>query len=469
MQRRQLLMLALASLGVSACKTQSGYSAVFDEPPRPATATASPVVAATPVGTPSSWQSPRIAATTLERAAASPTPVSRPAAVPTSGPLAGARERLLVRQAGASAPLVGVDVATGATAFTVPADLATPDGQHWIGLRPAGGATAVTLYAARDGSPLRTFSAPGRYSQGAVAHDSQRLLLAAPPAAGAVHPVSEVALIDLTTGAVVLHTSLPGRYHADTIDGAGKALYLIADHPERLHNAYEVTRYDLVTKQVISVADKRSSQSIMSGYKVSQVWSKTGEWLYSLYLSPGADGAFIHALNLPNRFAACIDLPSGNASEAQLQQYALAIAPAGDRVFAVNPAISVINSFSVGDFSATTVWLLLPNGSKVSGATVSRPVNNCLVTPDGATLYAGTAQGILVLPATKADLRPTSVLLAGQSVSSLGMNAGGTLLFALVDGVQRRLLALDPTSGAVRGDLSGSVAQPAGIEQVVPA
>jgi hypothetical protein len=38
-----------------------------------------------------------------------------------------------------------------------------------------------------------------------------------------------------------------------------------------------------------------------------------------------------------------------------------------------------------------------------------------------------------------------------------------------VDGVQRRLLVLDPTSGAVRGDLSGSVAQPAGIEQVVPA
>lgn len=85
------------------------------------------------------------------------------------------------------------------------------------------------------------------------------------------------------------------------------------------------------------------------------------------------------------------------------------------------------------------------------------------------TLYAGMAQGILVLPATKPGARPTGVLLAGQSVSSLGMNAAGTLLFALVDGVRRRLLALDPASGAVRGDLCAGVAQPAGIEEVVPA
>lgn len=469
MQRRQLLVLGLASLGSSACTTQSGYSAVFDEPPRPATRTAAPIARPTPAGTPTSGQSPRIAATTVNSSAASPTPVSRPAAAPTSGSLAGVRERLLVRQAGAATPLVGIDVTTAATAFTIPADLATPDGRHWIGLHTTTGATAVTLYAARDGSLVRTFSAPGRYSQGAVSHDSRRLLLVTPPAAGDARPVSELALVDLTTGAVLQHTSLPGRYHADTVAAAGRGLYLIADHPERLHNAYEVTWYDLVKKAVTSVSDKRSSQSIMSGYKVSQVWSKTGEWLYSLYLSPGVDGAFIHALQVPNRFAVCIDLPAGNASETQLQQYALAITPSGDRVFAVNPALSVINSFSVGDFSATSTWLRLPNGAQVSGAMVGRPVNNCLVAPDGATLHVGTAQGILVIPTAKADLQPASVLLAGRSVSSLGMNAGGTLLFALVDGIQRRLLALDAASGAVRGDLSSSVAHLAGIEQVVPA
>ncbi len=262
---------------------------------------------------------------------------------------------------------------------------------------------------------------------------------------------------------------MPGRYRADTVDATGNGMYLIAEHPERQQNAYEVTWYDAVRKVVTAIADKRSSQTIMNGYKVSQAWSKTGEWLYSLYLSPGVDGAFVHALNVPNHFAACIDLPGGGASEAQLQQYALAITSAGDHVFAVNPALSVINSFSVGDLSASTSWLLLPGGSKVSGTTLSRPINNCLVSPDGATLYVGTAQGILVIPTTKVELQPTSVLLAGKSISSLGMGTGGTLLYALVDGVKPQLLALDPASGAVRANLSGSVAQPGGIEQAVTA
>jgi len=251
------------------------------------------------------------------------------------------------------------------------------------------------------------------------------------------------------------------------VDATGNGMYLIAEHPERQQNAYEVTWYDAVRKGVTPIADKRSSQTIMNGYKVSQAWSMTGEWLYSLYLSPGVDGAFIHALNVPNHFAACIDLPGGNASAAQLQQYALAITPAGDRVFAVNPALSVINRISVGDFFAATSWLLLPNGSKLSGATLNPPINNCLVSPDGATLYVGAAQGVLVIPTAKVELQPASVLLAGKSVSSLGMGTGGTLLYALVDGTPQQLLALDPASGTVRANLSGSIAQPLGIEQVV--
>jgi hypothetical protein len=123
--------------------------------------------------------------------------------MPMIRPLVGTEERVLVRSSDAGAPLVGIDVATSATAYTIPADLATPDGLHWIGLHPTAGNTSVTLYAAKDGSPVRTFSAPGRYSQGAVSHDSRRLLLVAPPAASDPHPLSELALVDLTNGATL--------------------------------------------------------------------------------------------------------------------------------------------------------------------------------------------------------------------------------------------------------------------------
>ncbi|MGI8916800.1 MAG: hypothetical protein ACR2JY_24010 [Chloroflexota bacterium] len=465
MQRRQLLLLGLSSLAVSACKTQSGYEVVFNEPPRQPAGTATPVASPTAAVPPTAVPSPRPAAImgATDSVLAQPTSVatvSRPA-------LRVVKERVLVRAGSSAAPLTAIGVATGAAAYTIPADLATPDGLLWIGLHTTAGNTAVTLYAARDGSPVRAFWVPGRYSEGAVSHDSRRLLLVAPPLAADAKPVSELALVDLTSGAVLLYTTLAGRYRADTVDPANNGLYLIAAHPERQHNAYEVTRYDAISKVVSTVADKRSAQTIMSGYKVNQVWSKTGEWLYSLYLSPGADGAFIHALNVAARFAVCIDLPGGNASEAQLQQYALAITPAGDRVFAVNPALSVINTFSVGDFGASSSGLQLPSGAKVCGATLSRPINNCLVAPDGATLYAGTAQGILVVPTAPAALQPKSVWLAGQSIYSLGMGASGALLYALVDGTPRRLLALDARSGAVQADLTGSIAQPVSIDQVV--
>lgn len=434
MHRRRFLTLSLASLGLSACRTQTGFDAVFREPPRPRPA-------------------PTTAPATL---APSPTPVPRA--------VTGAAERVLVR-AGAPPRLVGVDIAAGKAAFTIPATLPITDGHGWLGFAQGDGATTVTWYDAATGAARRSFGVPGRFAGGAVSHNDRWLLLVQPPAADAAAPVSTLALCALAAGTVAQQAQLPGRYRADTVDDFGYGAFLIAEHPERKADAYEVALFNTASKQVQPIADKRSSATIMSGQRVRQAWSKTGEWLSSLYLDPDGEGAFIHALDVAQKFAVCIDLPGGSQPAAKLEQYALATAPARDRVYAINPALGVLASFTAGEFTAQTSSLAVPGTDAAPGGIVA--VNNCLTTPDGATLYAGSDRGILALPLDTATPRVQAMLLPGMPVCSLGMGASGKLLYALVDTAPRQLLALDPKSGAILADLSGAVSRPLSIEQVV--
>ena len=50
----------------------------------------------------------------------------------------------------------------------------------------------------------------------------------------------------------------------------------------------------------------------MAGYDWDGVASADGRWLLTLYLSTQRNVAFVHALDLKNQFAICIDLPSGS-------------------------------------------------------------------------------------------------------------------------------------------------------------
>ncbi len=439
MRRRHFLTISLAGLALAAC------------------------------GAPPASAPPPASANTARPAAAALSPTA--AAKPAVQPVEGATDRLLVRdESGGSPRIIGVDAATGRSPFSLPDGMPTTGAAHWITLAPAHGSTTVQLFDARDGSAVQAINVPGEFRGGAVSHNDAWLLLVQPPSTGT--PVrSSLALVDLTGGKVVEQAQLDGHYLADTVDDKGQWLFLIEQHPERKRDAYQVTLYDRATHAVKGpIVDKRSSDSIMSGHKVRHAWSKNGDWLFSLYLDPGGDGAFVHALNVPPAFAFCIDLPGATSQAAVLEQYALTLSTATDHAFAVNAALGLVSTFQAGGGTANSYHLTLPKlAQEVQSDPTKyrvRPNNNSVVSPDGATLYAGTDLGILKIPTKDPQLQPTDLLLAGRSIFSLGMGGSGKVLYALVDGATRRLVALDSTNGAQLGDLTGVVAQPTGIKQV---
>lgn len=185
---------------------------------------------------------------------------------------------------------------------------------------PAGGSTVVAAVKIYGGSVERFRSLPGSYgipvvafdgTSGGISVDGRLLVLAEPPlGGGALRPASRFAVLE-TKGLRIRHrVVLRGDFSFDALSPDGRTLYLIEHTSTQDLSRYRVRAYDLRTGQLLErvVADKRSSETTMSGYPVTRATSPDGGWVYTLYRND-AGHPFIHALDARSRQAVCIDLP----------------------------------------------------------------------------------------------------------------------------------------------------------------
>jgi hypothetical protein len=142
--------------------------------------------------------------------------------------------------------------------------------------------------------------------------------------------------------------------------------------------------------------------------------------------------AFVHALNLRERFALCLDLPSEGASLDTLRGYALAVPRSGDEVYAANAALGVAARVGLRD---------LGNVRALPLAAHARSASTAAITSDGRMLWVAagrTLQGLdtaferVVGPRTLA--RPAGLLTVGRD---------GRLYAVAGNDVER----LDPATG----------------------
>ena len=99
--------------------------------------------------------------------------------------------------------------------------------------------------------------------------------------------------------------------------------------------------YDLTAGQLLPGSLGTKGETVqMQGLARHVVASPDGRWLLTLYVNTETNTAFVHALNLIERIAICIDMPPCTkcAPEA-LRRWALALAPDGRTLFAANPAL----------------------------------------------------------------------------------------------------------------------------------
>ena len=390
----------------------------------------------------------------------------------TPATLTGPAEVLSLRTA--EGP-VTIDVRTGrvlvrATGAVPQADwselfLADPDG-HGTVLRtvdPSTGADASSV-------PLR-----GSLGIRAVASDGSKVALMAPPPAGTdpwtpvPRTTTRIVVADPTGATDPATYRLHGNLEPEAFSDDGEFLFVIQYLPAAAPSLYRVAALELEDGDVYPVIGRfKTWARRMPGTRLEQVLAPDSRQLYTLYSSQpsayaagyGAQGsadrpvAFVHVLNLVDRWAFCLPLPR-RLWDAPAGEQAMAASLDGSRLYVVDPSrdtVAVVGARSTKVLETAMVDFATDDTAHAAAA----------VSPDGATLYVGTGEGVVAVDTATLDVRfrwPTQT-----PVEALATSVDGAVVYAAF---ADRIDVMDPSTGAVRGSIpvDGALA----IEHVAPA
>ena len=270
---------------------------------------------------------------------------------------------------------------------------------------------------------------------------------------------TQAIVVNTATMRVAATIRLAGRYGLDAINGDGSRLYLLKILGPQ---AYEVRVYDTRQGRLEAqpLREKGEADTTLRGVSWTRAWSPRGDWLFTLYVPPGRQGAFIHALGVERHAVHCIMLPDqGPAAAADLAHYTLAVAPDGSALYAVNPVLGRMVVVRGG----------LPYGAR-TGITLARRAGSParMLTPaalshDGGTMYVATDQGVWAVD-TRA-LRVRATYLPGHRISSVALSRDEQRLYALQPD-QDQVTALDVAGGRLLGSVTVDAAA-RGIERIL--
>lgn len=258
---------------------------------------------------------------------------------------------------------------------------------------------------------------------------------------------SHIVVIDTRRMRVAATINLKGAFGLDAINSDGSLLYLLQVMTRQGSAAYQVRVYD-VQRHTLEASPLRESpddSSILRGVSWTRVWSPRGDWLFTLYVQPGRQGAFVHALGVESHRVHCIVLHNPGASAAQLAYYTLAVAPDGSALYAVNPLLGRVIAVHG-----------LPYGPHVTaslGRSSSSPAHmltGTAISPDGRTVFAATDHGAWAIDTGSLALRAT--YLSDRPISSVALSRDGQRLYALEAGSD----TVDAI-GVASGHLLGSI------------
>jgi len=300
----------------------------------------------------------------------------------------------------------------------------------------------------RSGATLHTLRLPGDYHlpfttmnglPGGLSPNGRWLVVQAfddttqgPPKA------SHLLVIDTSYAKAPVRIDLPGAFEFDAVSNDGKRVFLI----EVVSSAsYRVRLYDVgmgLNPNVI--VDKTDGNEAMTGQRLSGVPSPDGQWLFSLYVREH-DSPFIHALNLDNAFALCLDLPgSGYATDRNALRWSLAMSADGARLFVANGTLgkvseisnpsnggpSLVRTAKLGMTTASTNWFVNDVEAKEIG------MGATLLSRDGRTLVTTGATGIVWIDTATMQSRRTE--MSTWRVAGLALSPDGQTLYAVNDG-----------------------------------
>jgi YVTN family beta-propeller protein len=375
-------------------------------------------------------------------------PASAPPAPPTTATAPVAAERLVIE--GETSTDI-VDTGTGRTVATLPSGVLAPTKDFMVGLTANGGKTAV---AALDlaGKSVFSLGLSGEYAfpnaYGAApsgfSPNGKWLVLVSRDAME-----SRFAVIDVAKSALAATITLGSRFSFDAIHNDGSAMYLI-EHPQPGATSYNVRLYTIATKTLLPdiIFDKSTigqydpTVGLMDGTFHVSVAPTKGDWSFGLYMRPNGS-PFVHALNVPGRYATCIVNLVGSWTPSSM--FSMALSDDGRWLYVVDTAggtVSVIDASTQQVTRTATFATRSVGDAHGASAVISR---------DGTRLYASAAKGIVILQTSDLSLR--GWVAPDVAVRSLAISSDGARLFGLSgNGVN----VIDAASGRVLSQLTSA-------------
>lgn len=345
------------------------------------------------------------------------------ALVLAAGSPAGGEEQLvLVRPQGSAGPLVAYAARGGELRFRLPAGRVAADRSVYYAATAAADGTRLRGYSPADGALRSSWTIPdARLGLAAVSPNGRWAVL------GRRGVESSFAVVDGTTGSVVDRATLSGDFEVEAIDAAGKRLFLIEHAAGRRYviRLYDVAKARLDENPLVS----KGSAAVMAGYAWDAVGSPDGRWLLTLYLSTARNLAFVHVLDLSNRVAVCVNLPSAIRGLGPLSRYVLTLAPGGSALYATNPVLGVVAELNLEQRRVVSVVRFRPVRDAPRGPAV--------VSPDGRGLALAAGRTVRVYDTLTRRIGPARP--AGGVVAGLAFAGDGSVRVVRRDGRMRTL------------------------------
>jgi sugar lactone lactonase YvrE len=434
-----------------------------------------------------------VAACGAQAAAPRPTATleSSASATATQRPTNSANDIVYVRvSSSGKQALLAIDVRTGQTLHSLNDGAVSSDGRTVYWTEPALGGTKTTVHVADlvTGAELHTFTVDGDLrpagdpqmfsplaGDGRLSSDGRRLALMNTPFKINGDWLTKLAVMDTATGALVSAVELRDQntYSFVTFAPDAKSLFL-----EQYGGGAARTRvFDMTAGKVV---DATGDGLTITGFRTTGVLSPDKRWLFRLDTGrqttnctstdgpscvPNATSPYIAALDLAARSATQLTLPAaqGSSNFEKYMLWSLAITPDGSTLYAVNPAIGVIDEvdtqrMSLRRTAAITIARAAPDALAAIAqfffpvAEAKRSLTSgAVLSPDGRTLYVAGFAGLGVIDT--ASLTSRAVWQPLRSFDTLRLSSDGRRLYAM-DNMAGRLMVIDTGTGASLGDVA---------------